>query len=443
MENLLDMKWYFRHPDVSNTRSRLTTYIPSRILGMVVNSRMIHLLKLKPTEDLAFPSPAQNHQYSLYVHIPFCETLCPYCTFHRFKLNDSLARNYFLNLGNELLQYSKLGYVFQSVYIGGGTPTILLDELVKTIDLIKDLFHPSEISCETNPNHLSDIYVNQLTNRVDRLSIGVQSFNDQLLSKIGRLEKYGTGQEIKNKVQGVLNKFKNVNIDMIYNFPGQTEELLINDIQQAISTEAHQITFYPLMNMPSGKHLDWSEVRENTYREMRNYDLINDQITKTYKPISAWTYALNRDVMVDEYITKYFEYVGAGSGSFSFINGSLYVNTFSLLEYDKRIKGNIMPTSFICNFPKTAQMQYQFMMELFDLSMDIEKFKSDFGTWPQIGLWKEYFFLMFWSAFIPGCNGVLRLNPKQQYLMVVMMKEFFRGVNRLRQQARASLQDYV
>lgn len=143
--------------------------------------------------------------------------------------------------------------------------------------------------------------------------------------------------------------------------------------------------------------------------------------------------------MVDEYVTKYFEYVGAGSGAFSFLNGSLYVNTFSLAEYDRSINSHQLPLAFTCSFTRAAQMQYRFMMELFDLSMDQDKFQREFNVHPQIGLWKEFCFMKFWNALMPGMNGMIKINPKQQYLLVVMMREFFQGVNWLRKQARSSL----
>ena len=90
----------------------------------------------------------------LYMHVPFCERLCPYCSFNRFPFAEDRARPYFANMRKEMLMLKDLGYDFDSVYIGGGTPTILLDELCDTIDLARETFSIKEVSSETNPNHL-------------------------------------------------------------------------------------------------------------------------------------------------------------------------------------------------------------------------------------------------------------------------------------------------
>ena len=74
------------------------------------------------------PPPQEGHQYLLYMHVPFCHTLCTYCTFHRFLFKEYKAREYFKNLRAEMQMAKDLGYDFQSVYVGGGTTTILQDD---------------------------------------------------------------------------------------------------------------------------------------------------------------------------------------------------------------------------------------------------------------------------------------------------------------------------
>ncbi len=89
----------------------------------------------------------------LYLHVPFCERLCPYCSFNRFPFAEDRAAPYFANLRKEMLMLKDLGYDFDSVYVGGGTPTIMIDELCDTIDLARETFSIKEVSSETNPNH--------------------------------------------------------------------------------------------------------------------------------------------------------------------------------------------------------------------------------------------------------------------------------------------------
>ena len=147
-----------------------------------------------------------GHGYVLYAHVPFCERLCTYCSFNRFLYKEDWAREYFRHLRAEMHLVAGLGYDFASLYIGGGTPTILLDELAETIDLAKALFPGIlEVSAETSPNHLSDEMVEILDGRVQRLSCGVQSFDDRLLRQMDRYGKYGTGEEVFERLKNYDN----------------------------------------------------------------------------------------------------------------------------------------------------------------------------------------------------------------------------------------------
>jgi len=89
------------------------------------------------------------------MHIPFCEELCPYCSFHRITFNEPLTRKYFQALRREIKIYQEKGYQFKGIYVGGGTPTVLIDELAETLHLARGIFPIEAISVETNPNHLN------------------------------------------------------------------------------------------------------------------------------------------------------------------------------------------------------------------------------------------------------------------------------------------------
>ncbi len=148
------------------------------------------------------PPCADEKQRLLYIHIPFCEELCPYCSFHRIRLDETLARKYHVALRREMALYRQRGYRFSGIYVGGGTPTVLIDELSETLRLAREMFPITSISVETNPNHLTDANITILKQAgVNRLSVGVQTFNDDLLKKIARYDKYGSGEEIAERLQ--------------------------------------------------------------------------------------------------------------------------------------------------------------------------------------------------------------------------------------------------
>ena len=136
------------------------------------------------------PPPADPRPRLLYLHIPFCERLCPYCSFNRVTFKEELCRAYFRALRKELLLYWERGYEFGAIYAGGGTPTVLIDELEETIALARAHFGIRELSVETNPNHLTGGRLAALERMgVNRLSVGVQSFDDGLLKKMDRYDK--------------------------------------------------------------------------------------------------------------------------------------------------------------------------------------------------------------------------------------------------------------
>jgi hypothetical protein len=145
----------------------------------------------------------------LYVHVPFCEVLCPFCSFHRVRYNESKTARYFKALRREIQLYHAAGFRFRDVYVGGGTPTVHPDELLETLGLIRSLSPVRTVSIETNPNHLEpDVLARYRDAGVTRFSVGVQSFDDGLLAGMDRLEKYGNGVQIRDRLAAVRGIFR-------------------------------------------------------------------------------------------------------------------------------------------------------------------------------------------------------------------------------------------
>lgn len=474
--------------------------LSERLLSTVVRACTNQYLKLSPTDETHVPAPVPGQRYMLYMHVPFCERLCPYCSFNRFPFSEDRARPYFANMRKEMLMLKDLGYDFDSVYIGGGTPTILLDELCDTIDLARETFSIKEVSSETNPNHLIPSYLDKLQGRVQRLSVGVQSFDDGLLKQMDRYEKYGSGDEILARIQDASPYFVSMNADMIFNFPAQTEDILLRDIERVIESNASQTTFYPLMASPSVERSLARTVGKVDYaREQRFYEIICELLTGELPGVepnpagpngevglfefgSAWTFNRRQttvtgvDVtpretvvspfdefhlnesdagyvsgftelssegsgsrMIDEYVVDYEEYPAIGSGGITYLGENLYVNTFSIKDYNAAIESGRMSLMGRKKFSKKQRMMYRFMMQLFGLRLDKKQFKRDFGCSVEWGLPEEMAFMTAVGAFATNNDEELTLTPKGRYLCVVMMRQFFIGVNNLRDQARATL----
>ncbi len=399
-------------------------------------------LKLQPQMEPRLPAPVAGREYLLYVHVPFCTRLCPYCSFNRFPFDEERAVSYFKRLREEIRFVADQGFDCTSMYVGGGTPTVMIDELCKTIDLAKTLFSIREVSSETNPDHLIPEIVDPLVDRVDRFSVGVQSFNDSLLKQMERHDKYGSAQEIFERIRSIEGRFHSLNVDMIFNFPSQTEEMLLHDIEMLKASGTNQTTFYPLMASPAVEDSLKSTVGRVSYdREYRYYRILTEALSDSFEPASAWTFSRTGGGMIDEYIVDYEDYVGVGSGAFSFLGGSLYTNTFSLSEYTERIDAGMTPATGQRAFGKGDRMRYRFLMALFGMSLDKAAFERDFGVSIERGLPLEMTFMRLNGAFETNTAERITLSAKGRYLLVAMMRQFFIGVNNLRDQARDALPD--
>lgn len=410
--------------------SPASAYLSERLLTVFLRSATHKYLTLQTTGRRSLPLPHPDRAYTLYVHVPFCETLCPYCSFNRFIYQESKAEKYFSSLRDEMRRVAELGYRFNTMYIGGGTPTIHIDELIQTIDLARDLFPLTEVSCETNPNHLVPEIIGKLEGRVQRLSVGVQSFDDTLLKQMNRFEKFGSGAEILERIRTAAPHFRSLNVDMIFNFPGQTPDVLLADINSVIQSGAQQTTFYPLMSSPSVESsLKHSVGRVDQRREWSYFQIINEELKEHFQPLSSWTFVRGKDGMIDEYIADGSEYVGIGSGAFSYLDGTLYVNTFSLAEYQTSIEEHGCGITALQEYDALPQIRYALMMAMFGQN---KKVKNYLRSLPFI--WLERLFLTLSGAFK---NGELTLFGR--YLSVVMMREFFSGVNNVREIARLAL----
>jgi coproporphyrinogen III oxidase-like Fe-S oxidoreductase len=387
--------------------------------------------------ETAFPlHPDPHRYYLLYVHIPFCKTLCPYCSFTRVQFEEHLALSFFKALRREIESYSTMGFNFHSVYIGGGTPTILPDSLIEIISLITSLWNIREISVETNPNALTPSITTLLKEAgVNRLSVGVQTFDDTLLKTIGRYHKYGSGTEIEERIEETRNIFDTLNIDMIFNLPGQTRTTLDADLETLINLEPDQVTYYPLMNAGPARMQLQDLFGKAAHRKERSfYQVITDRLRPFYFHATAWCFTKTAG-MIDEYITREEEYVGSGAGAFGYVNGTLYANTCSVERYIGHIQSGESPLFGSRRFPRYARMHYTLLMHLFEGRVSPPALEYRHGRIASLLLPFEIALLSLIGA-ATRQGAYVCITEKGRYLLVVLMREFFTAVNRLREICR-------
>ena len=413
-----------------------------KLIAYAVRKKNAECLQFFPTTSLALPPKIGDIPTGLYIHIPFCEELCPYCSFNRVEFHAGLAKRYFHALRQEILMYKDRGYDFKVLYVGGGTPTILVEELERTIGLIKEKYNITEISVETNPNHLTRTNLFILKNiGVNRLSVGVQTFDDGLLQGLKRYHKYGSGAEIAERLKQTQGIFHTLNVDMIFNFPTQTREMLKKDLATILNLGVDQVTYYPLMSSAQtqdamsrelGGTIDYARGREF-------YTTVMETLSSRYRASTAWCFS-RHDAVIDEYAVHFDEYAGLGSGSIGHLGRTAYANTFDIEAYIEKINQGILPITARRDFTLRERLSYDFLMKLFGLSLDLDLLNAKYGVNIYLHLWPEITFFRLINGLQKRGNK-LTLTTRGRYYWFVMMREFFIGVNNFRDYCRAQIEE--
>lgn len=407
----------------------------ANLLGLVTRHEGKKFLKLnshEPDEAVLWESPSgADDEISLYIHIPFCRTLCPFCCFNRYLFKEDRAREYFKYLRKELDLYIRRGFKFSHFYFGGGTPTIMMDELVGFIDYLKASFTVKEISLETTPHEINTETIAQLKAAgINRLSIGVQSFDNDILKAMGRV--LCTGEETKERLLMAQGEFDTLNVDFIFNFPFQSIEKFEADVATFKKMGIDQATFYPLMPSPYKKDaLERRFQRVDNSREKTFYDIILRELyTQGYKASTAWCFSRD-ERMIDEYIVDYADYIGIGSGSVGLVKGGFYVNSFSLDRYQAMLKDDRLPIVRWRRLSQGEYLRYYLLTKLFGLKIDTRKFYQSFKADIHQKLRGELLFLKLFGLVEEG--ETIRVTPRGMYPVSVMMREFFGALNSLRE----------
>jgi coproporphyrinogen III oxidase-like Fe-S oxidoreductase len=392
-----------------------------------------------PPQAVPLPAPAPGRHYLLYLHVPYCVTLCPFCSFHRIRFEREDADSYFDCLREDIRRATAAGFRFDEVYVGGGTPTVLPDELFETLRLVRNLHPVDSVSVETNPDDLARDKVLALRDAgVDRLSVGVQSFDDTLLKEMQRYEKYGSGADIRRRLERARGSFPTLNVDMIFNFPHQDEGSIRRDLDILVDDlGADQVSWYPLMPAEGTKQSIRRHLGDLGYaREREMYELIAERMLSAgYRRNSAWCFSRSGG-MADEYIADREEYLGLGSGAFSYLGGTLYSSTFSIPRYKARIGDGESGIERYRALSDREQKRYYLLMQLFGGSLDLAATEERFDGRFRRSLLREIALFETLGA-VRESDEQLVLTEYGCYVWVVLMREFFAALNNLRDEMRA------
>ncbi len=222
---------------------------------------MIPIHPVTVTELPGIPVSGQPHfdklpPLSLYVHIPWCIRKCPYCDFYSHEKHSTLPEKEYLDVLRRDLELSLpmiWGRKISSIFIGGGTPSLLsakgIDQLLSFIRELLPVLPDAEISMEANPGTFeAGKFKSYRESGINRLSIGIQSFNPHFLHELGRIHDH---DEARAAIEIARRYFDNINLDLMYGLPCQTLEQLKDDVSVALSYEPAHLSFYQLTIEPN------------------------------------------------------------------------------------------------------------------------------------------------------------------------------------------------
>jgi len=330
---------------------------------------------------------------SLYIHIPFCKSMCFYCPYNKVKYSPKLIAPYVQSLLKEIGLYAqKLGKIkISSIYIGGGTPTNITDELGVVLEKIKKEFNVNgDIAVETTVADINEYTVKKLKSYdVNLISLGVQSFSDKYLKMLGR--NYNS-EEIIPAIQMLQSiGFDTINIDLMFCLPFQTEEEIVDELKKAIKLGVDQITLYPLFTFPYSSIGEYKKIKNikmpNIFIRRKFYRLIHEFLLKNgFNRVSVWGFQKTKKQKYSSVTRRHYIGLGAGAGS-SFLN-KFYFNTFSIDAYNKRLSKNFLPIAVSMNVSKMLSDYYWLYWKFYETSFRKKELKQSFGSY-----WKVIFLI--------------------------------------------------
>ncbi|SHI00329.1 radical SAM family heme chaperone HemW [Clostridium grantii] len=282
-----------------------------------------------------------SNKISLYIHIPFCKKKCLYCDFPSYGNMENSMNEYVKVLSEEIksLEYNK----FNTIFIGGGTPTFLLLkewEVLKESLNYKLIKEPAEFTVEINPGTADKEKLLFLKNMgVNRLSIGLQAWQENLLKNLGRIHSKNEFLELYKNAREI--GFDNINIDLMYGLPSQSFENWKETLKEVVLLEPEHISCYSLI------------IEENTpFYNMYNKGVIKIPSEEEERKMNEFTITYLKEKGYDRYEISnwakkdkeckhnlvYWElenYIGCGSSAHSYINGSRFSNSDDIKEYMK------------------------------------------------------------------------------------------------------------
>ncbi|NMB43757.1 MAG: oxygen-independent coproporphyrinogen III oxidase [Clostridiales bacterium] len=344
---------------------------------------------------------SKKHPLGIYIHIPFCDKKCDYCDFLSGPANNQTKEAYSKAIIEEIKAYKDLmdDYLVKTIFIGGGTPSsIEANYIVQILDSINKNFNldVEEISIETNPGTLSREKLKSYKDvGINRLSIGLQSTNNQELKLLGRIHTYEEFLENYHLAREL--GYSNINIDLMSGLPGQSVEAWEESLQKVLALKPEHISAYSLIIEEGTPFYERygdknaSDIDEENSRGNGNIDEETDRLlySKTKEMLELHGY--NR-YEISNYARQGYEckhnksywdripYLGLGLGSSSLIDNTRYNNEENLRNYIKNSsKPSLLRKNLIILSKEEAMEEFMFLGLRLTKGISKSKFHQEFG----------------------------------------------------------------
>ena len=379
---------------------------------------------------------AQLKQTACYIHIPFCDHKCIYCDFYSIITSDNI-QSFLESLNKEIRHYAEKyseGRELISIYFGGGTPSLMQPEyLYEIIQTIKENFavgNVAEISMETNPGTVSLEKLKMFREiGINRISIGIQSFDDDDLRFLTRI--HNSKDAIRTVNDAVNAGFENISLDLIFNLPGQTKKKWLENLRQSINLPINHISAYSLI-LERGTILNKMVLDGKVKIADEDYDAELYQDTIEYLTSNGfYQYEVSNfakpgfECVHNNAYWHYLDYFGFGTSAHSFIAGKRWWNFSSLKMYIEKIEnsGNAVAGSEVISNEKA--IDEFIMLELRSSGLNLEKLNIQFGI--EIKEWLKnkypYFELLKNQNFVTIENNTVKMTPNGYAICDEIIKE--------------------
>lgn len=326
--------------------------------------------------DQALPYAALDN-LGLYVHIPFCRTLCSFCPYCKVPYQKPLADAYLAALLKEiqLVGQSAPGKKnITSLYFGGGSPALMAEHIATIITQINRYFAITDgIGIELHPADVTTENLQLLRKAgVTKICIGIQSFQMPSLHTLGRSHSdYPAMQQALQEVP-----FDTVSMDLIFALPGQTFEIIRQDIDTAFASGADHVAIYPFIDF---QFTDSTVPALDKQAKRRLLEKITAYCaSKGYVRDSIWTFAKNPRHSYSSMTRDHF--LGFGCSATTLLAEQFKINTFSIEQYIHRLQNHQLPTTLTLRFTPRQRMVYYLFWTAYTMEISAPKFQAMFHT---------------------------------------------------------------